>query len=221
MKKLFVVLAAFILGIIAGFGLKRNYPFLRETSRDLIYGKYDPLLPIHSGDIFLRRPVKEGKPVLGPQQAAIVLIEFGDYTCEGTRKWHTEVFNRLFEQYGGTVRYSYRHFPLEGRRPKSLEAAIAATCAGEQNRYWEYHNALLSGTYDSFLDIAEYLELNVEQFRACLRSPEARTKVMKDYLEGYALGVRGTPTFFINGIPVVGAQDFEVFRRIIDMELQK
>ncbi len=164
-------------------------------------------------------------PAKGPEDAPVVIVEFSDYQCPFCKRWRMQVYDRLFETFGDKVRLVYRDFPLESLHPEAVPAAVAANCAGEQGKYWEYHDKLFLGgrplgeeTYRAY---AEELGLDMDAFEACLASEEQRQEVLKDLEDGLRLGVRGTPTFFINGIPVVGAQPFEVFQQVIQQELER
>ncbi len=162
-------------------------------------------------------------PALGPADAPVLIIEFSDYQCPYCKKWHDEVFFRLLEEYGDRVRFVYRDFPLSSIHPFAATAAEAANCAGEQDAYWEYHSALFSEAYGfsrkAFEQYANDLQLDMTAFTECLDSRRYRDEVQADYRDAAALGVNSTPTFFINGRPVLGAQPYEVFVRIIEEEL--
>lgn len=161
--------------------------------------------------------------VLGSDSAQITIIEFSDYECPYCRKWHTEVFPQIREKYGDKVRFVYRDFPLYSIHPNAEPAAIAANCAGKQDKYWEFNELLFNGNKDlspaTYEAYAKDLGLNVSTFTACQSEPGIKEEVTADYDFAANLGVRSTPTFFINGLAVVGAQPFEVFEQVIDMEL--
>jgi protein-disulfide isomerase len=162
-------------------------------------------------------------PILGPQDAPITLIEFSDYECPYCRKWHTEVFPRLQEAYPGQIRYVYRDFPLVSIHSNAAPAAEAANCAADQDQYWEFSEKLFSMerslTQSSYVEYARDLALDVDKFSACLESRQYQDEVTADYEYAANLGIRSTPTFFINGIAIVGAQPFDVFQNLIDKEL--
>lgn len=164
-------------------------------------------------------------PARGPEDAPVVIIEFSDYQCPYCKRWRMQVYDPLFETYGDKIRFVYRDFPLQSIHPEAVPAAVAANCAGEQGKYWEYHDLLFLGGKelgrDTYLAYAEELGLDMEAFQTCLESEEQRQEVLDDFNDGVRLGVRGTPTFFINGLPVVGAQPFNVFQNIIEQELAR
>jgi protein-disulfide isomerase len=171
-----------------------------------------------------RYPVPvDDDPSIGPENAAITIIEFSDYQCPYCKKWHDEVLDRLLANYPGQLRFVYRDFPLISIHPGASPAAMAANCAGEQGSYWPFHEALFSMKYDltteSFQQYAVELGLDTQAFAKCLADQTYESEVMADYNYAANLGISSTPTFFINGIPIVGAQPYDVFRQIIDKEL--
>ena len=159
---------------------------------------------------------------IGPENAPITLIEFSDYECPYCRRWYQETYLRLREEYGDQVRIVFRDFPLYSIHPNAEPAAIAANCAGEQGDYWGFHDLVFDSEAlgkEYYLQFAEQLGLDVEQFKACIESEKYKDEVSADYQYASNLGVSSTPTFFLNGIPIVGAQPFEVFQQVIEQEL--
>lgn len=161
--------------------------------------------------------------LFGGLNAPITIIEFSDYECPYCRKWHAEAWPQLQAEYGDQIRLVYRDFPLTSIHANASPAAVAANCAGEQNMYWEYNEKLFSNertlgrsTYENY---AEDLMLDMDTFIDCMESGRFVEEVEADYQFAATLGIRSTPTFFVNGIPVVGAQPFEVFKNLIDKEL--
>ncbi len=182
-----------------------------------------PQAPAAAGQPTRFEVSEDDDPSLGPADAPVVIIEFSDYQCPYCKRWHDEVFFRLLEDYGDQVRFVYRDFPLSAIHPFAAGAAEAANCANEQDAYWEYHSALFSEQYgfsrEAFEQYASDLNLDMEAFTECLDSRRYKDEVEADYQDAAALGVNSTPTFFINGRPVIGAQPYEVFVRIIEEEL--
>jgi protein-disulfide isomerase len=209
---------AFVLGLSVGFllwGRNQTQPDAQAnlqaqpTAEPQQYRRYD----VPTGD----------NPSIGPADAAITIIEFSDYQCPYCRKWHIEVWPKLQAAYPGKIRLVYRDFPLYSIHTEAEPAAIAADCAGEQNVYWEYHSLLFSDQLplgqDAFEKYASQVYLDLNQFKQCLSMKKYKDAVYQDYEFASNLGVSSTPTFFINGIPFVGAQPFEKFKELIDKEL--
>jgi len=125
--------------------------------------------------------------------------------------------------YPGKIRLVYRDFPLYSMHPESESAAIAAWCAGDQQKYWEFHDLLFSDQFplgqDSYIKYAAQVKLNVDQFTKCITAQQFKENVSSNYSYASNLGVNSTPTFFVNGIPMVGAQPYEAFKSLIDKEL--
>lgn len=211
---LVILLVAFF-----GMGLGSGY---------LVWG-YDwptpePTLQITIPEDLKRFDVSEdGNPSIGPANAPITIIEFSDYQCPFCTKWHNEVFLRLLKEYPKQVRIVYRDFPLSSIHPAATAAAEAANCANEQGKYWDYHSALFSNKYnlnrDGFIQYAQDLNLDVTSFSQCFDERRYADEVQADYEYAATLGIRSTPTFFLNGIPIVGAQPYDLFRQVIEKEL--
>ena len=125
--------------------------------------------------------------------------------------------------YPGKIRLVYRNFPLTSIHSQAMSAAIASLCAEDQGAYWLYHDKLFE--YQSqlgtalYTQIAEELNLDVSSFEACLDSGKFDDFIQKDMDFSLNLGIRSTPTFFVNGLAVVGAQPIDVFKQVIDQEL--
>ncbi len=173
----------------------------------------------------VRIPVSaEGAFAQGPKDAPVTIVEFSDFQCPycsrviGTLK---EVV-RLYPQ---QVRLAFRDFPIASLHPKAQKAAEAARCAGEQGKFWEYHDILFESqaqaTTADFKRFAGQLKLDAGRFAACLDSGKHAAAVAADVQEGTRLGITGTPTFFINGRLVVGALPLETFQRLIERELRR
>lgn len=160
-------------------------------------------------------------PALGPVDAPITIVEFSDFNCPYCQRFQQQTFQPLMDAYPNQIRFVYRDFPITSQ--DSFYAAQAAECAGDQGAYWEYHDALFSGVHglgnDAYRQYAEELGLDADELMACVDEGRFAAEVQADAQEASSLGVSGTPTFFINGIPMVGAQPLTRFTQIIDEEL--
>lgn len=133
------------------------------------------------------------------------------------------MLGQVLAEFPGKVRLVFKDFPLdfhEGARP----AAEAARCASQSGRYWEYHDLLFLAqpefSREDLIGYAARLGLDRPAFTACLDSGRFRKAVETDLAEGTALGVRGTPTFFVNGRRLVGAHPIETFREAVQDALE-
>jgi len=160
-------------------------------------------------------------PSRGSADAPVTVIEFSDFRCSFCKRFHDTTFDPLLEQYGDQVQFVVRDFPIFGQA--SYEAALAAECADDQGKYWEYYDSLFADqttfTRDDFLARAETLGLDVDTFTTCFDDETHLQEIVADYQAGEALGVGGTPTFFVNGRPLVGAQPIDAFISVIEEEL--
>lgn len=160
---------------------------------------------------------------MGPDRAPITIVEFSDFQCPYCRQG-VKILKTLRQLYGDRIRIVYRDY-LGPNHPHALQAAEAARCAGEQGKFWEYHDVLFDrqspGTGWDFRLLAKELGLHPGAFDSCLRSGRFRDQIAKDLQEGLKLGITSTPTFFINGRPIVGAQPLSSFQALIDTVLAR
>lgn len=127
--------------------------------------------------------------------------------------------------YGDKVRFVWKDFPLTSIHPEASKASEAAHCAGDQGKYWEFHDVLFANQralqVDRLKGYAKDLGLEAEAFASCLDSGKYASRVGTGLQEATALGLASTPSIFINGRLVMGAQPFEVFQSVVDDELQR
>jgi len=171
--------------------------------------------------------------VMGNKNAKVTIIEFSDYQCPFCRTFWKDTLSQIKKEYidTGKVKFVYRDYPLSFH-PMAQSSAQAAECAEEQGRYWEIHDKIfgeqekkgqgtVSYTLDELKRWASEIGLDVSKFNQCLDSGKYKAEVEKDFADGTAAGVSGTPSTFINGRLVVGAQPFSAFKAIIEEELKK
>ncbi len=162
-------------------------------------------------------------PTIGPENARVTIVEFGDFECPFCKRFHDQVLPALLKQYDGRIRFVYRSFPIRAIHADAESAAEAARCAYDQQKFWEYHDLLFQDTQRlakaDLLAYAGQIKLDTKVFRDCLDSAEHAQDVERDYQTGVTLGVTGTPTFFINGRLLAGAQPLAAFSAVIDAEL--
>jgi len=166
-----------------------------------------------------------GEPSRGPADAPVVIVEFSDFQCPYCKRAET-IVEQILAAYPDKVRLVYRDFPL-GFHNRALFASNAARCAADQNKYWEYHNNLMSQSVQGDLgdaDLkkrAETVGLDVAAFSACYESKKHDQAIQVSMQDGSNVGVTGTPTFFINGRMFVGAKPLDEFKGVIDEELAR
>lgn len=164
----------------------------------------------------------EGFPSRGPEDAEITIVEFSDFECPFCRRFHDQTYQDLLEAYPGKIRFVYRNLPLTSIHPNAMPAAIASLCANDQNAYWEFHDKLFSNEAlgeTTYVQYAADLGLDVDTFTSCLSSGKHDDFISQDMDFSIGLGVQSTPTFFVNGLAIVGAQPLSNFKQLIDKEL--
>jgi protein-disulfide isomerase len=167
--------------------------------------------------------IPAGAPAKGPATAKVTVVEWSDFECPFCSRG-ANVVKQVVETYGQDVRVVFRHQPLPFH-PRAKPAAAAAMAAHEQGKFWEMHDKLFADrTKLSDADFEKYAEeigLNVGKFKEALSSGKFNAVVESDSQAGTAVGANGTPTFFINGRQLVGAQPFDNFKKMIDEEIKK
>jgi protein-disulfide isomerase len=205
--------------IEAGLGQQRQNERRTAFAREL-KAKYEVKLLLEP----YRVAVETGNaPARGNPKAPVTIVEFSDFQCPYCVRARPTV-KKVREEYGDKVRFVFRHFPLDFHA-QAQKAGEAAACAGEQGKFWEMHDLLWENT--SKLQVADLkahaatLGLDAAAFGACLDSGRYASLVESDLAAGQGYGVSGTPAFFVNGRPLVGAQPFEAFEQLIDDELAR
>jgi protein-disulfide isomerase len=172
----------------------------------------------------LRTPVEVGDaPIRGNPNAPVTVVEFSDFQCPFCARSRPTVA-RVREYYGDKVRWAFRHFPLDFHS-QARKAGEAGACAGEQGKFWQMHDAMFANPAKlqvaDLKQTAKALGLDSLAFDRCLDSGKYADRVERDVEFGARYGVSGTPAFFVNGRPLIGAQPFEAFQQVIDDELRR
>lgn len=163
--------------------------------------------------------------VLGNQDAPISIVEFADFQCPFCGRYHTAVAPTIFQEYiqTGKAKLIYKHVAFLG--PESVYAAVASECAANQDKFWEFHDYLFEhqqgeneGAFnkDKLLAFGQALNLDAAQFEKCVTNDETVARVQADTEEAQKFGVSSTPTFFVNGKPLVGLKSVDEFRQVLD-----
>ncbi len=162
-------------------------------------------------------------PSVGPADAQVTIVQFAEFQCPYCGKAR-EALDRVEQDYPGKVRLVFRDFPLDFH-PRAIPAAVAANCAGKQDKYWPVHNAIMADQQAladaDLLRIAKAAGVDINRWEECRKDSAMEAEVRNDMEDGRKAGVTGTPAFFINGIFINGAQPYEKFKAIIDAELQR
>lgn len=156
----------------------------------------------------------------GREDAAVTIVEFSDFECPYCRSASATV-RKLVERYGDRVRIVFKQLPLS-IHPNAFKAAQASVCAEEQGRFWEYHDRLFATgelTLPALTASAQGLGLDLQRFNGCMASEASAETVRQDMREASRLGVRGTPTFFVNGLPMKDDHGFATIAAVIDEQL--
>lgn len=173
---------------------------------------------------------RNGQPVLGNANAKVTIYEFSDFQCPYCENFYSQTLGQIETSYinTGKAKLIFRYYPLPFHN-NAEKAAEAAECANTQGKFWQYHDLLFKngqsdGTGLAVTDLKNYAEqlgLDTAKFNTCLDTGETADIVKKDTASGSAAGVTGTPTFFVNGKELVGAQPFSSFQQSIDEALKK
>jgi len=168
---------------------------------------------------------------IGNENAKVTVIEFSDFQCPFCRSFWSGAYQQIKSEYidTGKIKFVFRDYPLPFHQAAQISAE-AAECAEDQGKFWEMHDKIFSEqgkqgtgtvTYGAteLKKWASQLGLNSTKFNQCLDSGKYKSEVEKDLADGSSYGVSGTPTLFVNGYPIVGAQPFAVFKALIDKDL--
>ncbi len=167
--------------------------------------------------------VREYNPSHGNSDAPITIVDYSEFQCPFCARSRTTV-KEISKLYEGKVRFVFKHFPLEFH-PDAIPAAAASYAANKQGKFWEYHDALFANQKNLseklYLKIAADLNLDMKKFDKDRKSDQAEKDIRQDMADGASIGVRGTPFFLVNGVPLSGAQPVEAFKAMIDKHLAK
>ena len=195
-----------------------------------VFNQDDRVQPIAPTEQQRTDPIEvsiDDDPMLGNKDAPVTIVSFEDFQCPFCGRAFQQTFPLLKQEYidTGKVRYVFRDFPLISIHPNAQPASEAAECAHEQDKFWQFHEGLFLNQQllgrDFYLSLAEQNGLDIGQFTQCIDTRKYQSEVENDLKYGSSLGITGTPTFFISGNRLVGAQPYEAFKQIIEGELQE
>jgi protein-disulfide isomerase len=233
----FMVVMALCTGLILGYFIGQRNPSTSQTAQAappaVVQAPAATPVPLKYNI------TTAGFPSIGPADAPITIVEFSDYQCPYCTQWHDTTYKPLLAAYPGKIRLVYRNYPLPFHQ-NAFMAAEAAMCAGDQNAYWQYHDALFAnnnqvnnqaGTVldkSFYVNLAASIGLDTTTFDSCLTTEKYKQAVQSDIDYANSLpadsdgspAVGGTPTFFINGYRLVGAEPLAYFQQVIDAQLK-
>ena len=219
-----LVVLAFAAGILIGY-----FAWGRTPVQQAPQAAAQPSVPAAAAPVAAATPQyvrytipSDGFPSTGPADAPITIVEFGDFQCPFCRQWQQVTYQPLMAAYPGKIRLVYRDFPLTSIHPNAFPAAEAAQCANEQKAFWPYHDKLFSSENLSdaiYVQYAQELNLDMTKFNTCLANKPYDKYIQDNSDFAVKTGVDSTPTFFINGLALIGAQPIDAFKQIIDKEL--
>lgn len=161
-------------------------------------------------------------PQRGVANAPIVVVEFADFSCPRCKEIQP-MLARVMAKFPGKILHVWKDFPVPAHA-EAPAAHVAAACANEQGKFWEYHDLLFARTtpYETQFDqFAKELKLEPKAFTECLHNGTMTERIRERLAEGQLLGIAEVPTFFINGEPVSGSVDEKTLTDLIEGALQK
>jgi protein-disulfide isomerase len=202
---------------------------MSEDGKYVVFGDIEDL-SVDPFKTVMEKISLKGEPGKGPANAKVIIVEYSDFQCPFCSRAYTTMDTQVLKEYGDKVRFYHKQFPLSFH-PWAEPAAVAAECAAQQNpeAYWKLYSFYFSNQKDinpqNVKDKAheglQGTKIDMAKFDDCFDNKKSLDKVKADMAEAQAVGVNGTPAFFINGRLVSGAQPYESFKSIIDDELAR
>jgi uncharacterized membrane protein/rhodanese-related sulfurtransferase/2-hydroxychromene-2-carboxylate isomerase len=190
----------------------------------IFLSRYGGLPPVQqaSSQALAEHLIRPDSHMTGNLHAPLTVVEFGDFECPGC-SLSEEAARQVRAQYGDRIRFVFRQFPLRKIHPQAEKAAEASECAAAQGKFWEAVEKLYGEQADLSVDALERYaaELGLDQtrFNQCLDSGETVSRINQDLADGHALGVQGTPTFFIGRKVILSPLDFATFSQLVNQAL--
>ncbi len=214
---------------VSAGGNTQNMSFLvSQDGRYFISGEVTDLTVDPLQAVMQKIDLKD-EPARGPADAKVTIVEYSDFQCPFCSRGYQIVEEQVMPEYKDKVKFYFKNLPLKSIHPWAESAAIAAECAGQQSGdgFWKMYHSLFKNQKDinqgnlkeKVVAYAKDAGLDEAKFTDCFDNKGSQVKVDKDVEEAAAVGANSTPTFFINGRRLEGAQPFENFKSIIDQEL--
>lgn len=222
-------LVMLIVGIFGGFYIRQAIGASNSTKTPAVVNQAEssatqPAEASTGNEDLMAAVVAQTRHFLGSPDAPVTMIELSDFKCPYCRRFSTDTARQIIETYvtTGQVRVGYLHMAFLS--PDSKLAAEASECAADQNAFWEFHDLIfdrgdVSLTSDVLSSYAVELSLDTTAFTECLDSGKYKSTVEADLEFARSIGAQSTPSFVINGQPMIGAQPFSAFQQVIESEL--
>lgn len=225
-KSYIAVLIFFLLGTVIG-GMFVKIQYLESNKQPTTNNQPQPTVPTEpTAPTKVNVTVLPTDPVKGNPNAKLTIVNFADYKCSFCARFHKDSYPQIVKDYvdTGKAKFVFKNLAFLGK--ESTDAANAALCAKEQNKFWEYHDKLFNNQSDSFTaeklkSYATELGLNAGQFNTCLDTAKYNSQVTADGAEANKNGFQSTPSTAIGSVPVVGALPYAQIKTTIDAELAK
>lgn len=208
-KKTIIILITLVV-VISGFVIFKKNQTVDNVNQTAIE-KIDQSLSANSQD----------DPFLGAKDAKVTIVQFADFECPYCRQEFLIIreLAKLYPQ----VKIIFRDLPLTNIHEQALSSAVAANCANKQNKFWDFHDQLFLNqekfSHDYYQQIAKMLNLNMTEFNSCLVDKKIVEEISLDVNDAVLMGVKGTPTFFINGKRLAGVVSLENWKTILTIAL--
>lgn len=236
--KIFTVVLLFIFGLIIFIfiGFFSYYLWVNkygaEEARKELAERFEPTFSKAPGlsssqttptDKDITTVIRPENATFGTPNAPVTIVAFIDFECPYSER-STPIFEQMKQKYGPTINVVFKHFPLEAIHPNAVAAAKAAQCGHQQQKFWNYYTKIFDQptlTSQILLQSARDGGLDLEKFTNCIAEESTNQIVTQDFQDGVALGVQGTPTYFVNDKKVEGVVDMETWDTLILEQLQK
>lgn len=228
-----LIVVFFVLGVALG-GMFVKIQYLEGKNTAAVVAPSAPTAPTAPNQptalTAVNIKVTADDPVKGSPNAKLTIVEFADYQCPFCARFQQDVLTPMIKDYvdTGKVRFVFKNLAFLGK--ESTDAANAALCAKEQNKFWEFHDKLFASqngenqggfSPDKLKGFAADLGLNASQFNDCLDKQKYNAQVTADIAEANKNGFQSTPSTAVGSTPIIGAQPYAQFKTAIDAELAK
>lgn len=221
-----IIIASLIIGIFLYLAKKPNnfgkFGDITTTSQPINFVNNQPE---QNSTSKVNVPLRGNEYLRGNKNAPVTIIEFVDLQCPFCARVHPVIL-QITKDYGDKVKWVYKHFPLEAIHPQARPAALAAECIGEQkgdSGFWQFIDLAFENQQrlgeDLYKELAQKIGAEMNKFLRCFSEKRYDSKINADIQDGNSVGVRGTPTIFINGKVIPGAVPYDTLKTIIDSSL--